>query len=167
MVTAIIPFNKTLKEKREQLGISWDRAATMLCLSDMEYFDLELHEDEWRDVVPAYVIGFAISIFEIDWRNSYNWPKGGAIQATLPLNEFLVSIRQTHGLTPEQFSDRIGYSEPFANVIESHSGGLALWPMDVAIDLALAFDVNLISLAECVLQPHVVYARIAAGRRGG
>lgn len=161
-----VPFNETLKDARERLGIPPSRAAAMLCMSEMEYYDLENYDNEWRVVVPAFVIGFAASIFEIDWRNSHDWPREGGTDASMPLNEFLTSIRKSRGATKEEFAARIGFSSSFVEVIEGHPSGLALWPVEVTILLAQAFDVRVLSLAECVLEPQTVYARIAAAQKG-
>lgn len=164
-MASIIPFNEALKQCREQLGISQDRAAVMLCLSDAEYCDLEAYEYEWRDVVPCHVVRHAVSIFAVDWRNALEWPSGGTIEPQPPLDTFLKSLRESLGLTRDAFGDRVGFFAPFVEVIEGHPDGLALWPLDVALDLASVFDIKALALAECVLEPRESWARIAAKRQ--
>jgi DNA-binding XRE family transcriptional regulator len=136
-----------------QRGIEERVAARMFGLSIHEYWDLETHPDEWFSVVPAHVIRCVVGFFAIDWRGCHIWRTGSVEVDAGPLDRFLVQVREAHGLTREDFADRIGFHAQLAEVIEGHPQGLALWPPEVASRIARAFDIHEQNLVARLLDP--------------
>ena len=149
-------FNLALRSARELKGLDAN-AGKMFGLSANEWYDLEQHVDEWSMVTPAYVIRCIVSYFELDWPAFYDWPSGVIRVPTSRdqgLDGFIRKIREKNNLSREDFSDRVGFNATFAEVIEGHPEGLLLWPLEPAMLLARAFDIDGRSLAGRLLKPY-------------
>jgi len=136
-------FNLALRSARELKGLDAN-AGKMFGLSANEWYDLEQHVDEWSMVTPAYVIRCIVSYFELRVPTSRDQGLDG----------FIRKIREKNNLSREDFSDRVGFNATFAEVIEGHPEGLLLWPLEPAMLLARAFDIDGRSLAGRLLKPY-------------
>jgi transcriptional regulator with XRE-family HTH domain len=151
-------FTSQLKLARERLGLHEVAAAAMLGLSNAGYDDLENDENEWQSVVPARIVNNVVNFFDVDWRPCRAWPSGTLVAPGQAIDELCRSLRTQHGLSREEFADRVGFFSSFCEVIEGHPDGLSLWPIDAVVHIAEAFSLDAASLVAVLLKPEDDYS---------
>jgi len=146
-------FNKTLRRRREELGMGEGRASRLLGLTRMGYFDLEAYEHEWRTVVPLYITIFACRVFEIDMLQFVPDQTGVVVGPNVLSRDVIKERRQAMGLSAETFADRCGYEPVFTSVVEA--GGLILYPFEDTPMVCEVLGLDLKSLMRHgLLAPH-------------
>jgi hypothetical protein len=113
----------------------------MLDLSAAEYDDLEQHADEWRTVIPFFKVKFLIRLLDIDASEIFERKAETSSLQSAKLSTLIRSRRSELGLTPDQFSNRVGFYPDFCGVIEGHPLGLELYPLQVAVLVAQVLNI--------------------------
>jgi hypothetical protein len=146
-------FHKTLRRRRQEVGMGEGRASQLLGLTIMGYFDLEAYEDEWKNVVPLYITMFACRVFEIDMLQFIPDQAGVTVRPNALAREVIKERRETMGLSEKAFADRCGFEPVFTSIVEAD--GLILYPFEVTrrVCEVLGFDLQSF-MRHGLLRPH-------------
>jgi hypothetical protein len=146
-------FHKTLRRRRQEVGMGEGRASQLLGLTIMGYYDLEAYEDEWRNVVPLYITMFACRIFEIDMLQFVPDQTGVAVGPNVLARNVIKKRRETLGLSVKAFADRCGFAPDFTSIVEAD--GLVLYPFEVVRTVCEVLGLDLKSfMRHGLLAPH-------------
>jgi hypothetical protein len=135
-------FHSQLKLRREERQFSSVQLAHFLNITISSYCDLETYPEEWRMVLPLCKLRFLAALLEVDLTTVVG-PRSSPLRfdPTADASVLIRSLRKEKNLSREVFAERVGFFPIFADIVEGHSLGLELYPLEVAVLVAGALEV--------------------------
>lgn len=135
--------NEEIKAARERLGLTLRDVAERSGLSWNEYFDVELHENEAREVAHLRNVRKLCDALGLDLLDLFGVDCAyclGRVEAAgmppLPRNEAVRLWREKFGLSQDQLGDLIGFETVAIKEMEEDPGYLDGWSIELVEELA-------------------------------
>lgn len=141
-------FGHDLAAARTKRGYSQVQTAKIGNMTISSYDDLENSNDEWSTVTPLYDVRTLCALLDLDLLHYVPASSGKKIASFRPPNDLIREAREDLHWSRETLSDKLGHKAVFVSIIEEHSAGLLLFPLEVCGEICDVLQLDLRSFLE-------------------
>lgn len=143
-------LHEAIRTRRHAYGMSEQRLAHILGLSEQSLYDLETYEDEWHTVTPLATVMTACRLLDIDLIAHIPASDRARIRERRTAGDTVKLFRETRGMTLAAFAERVGIETTGAAAIEI-GDCLTLWPFDVITCVTDALEIDCRTFVETTM----------------